>query len=200
MKKLSVLCDALPREIRAGNRSYPVFTDFRRWILVSEIICEERESPDIAAECALCTVSPSLYGEYEKTRDPELLAEAFRGIMWFFSCGRFDCDETNEKSDTVGDPEHIFDFEYYAELILSSFIAAYGIDLTCGEMHWWKFSALLKTLPPECELMRTVSLRMTDTSAIEDDSLRRRVRRAKAAVRIKKNQNKSFTERHGQQN
>ena len=83
-------------------------------------------------------------------------------------------------------PRLIDNLVYDAELILSSFIAAYGIDLTCGEMHWWKFSALLKTLPPECELMRTVSLRMTDTSAIEDDSLRRRVRRAKAAVRIKK--------------
>lgn len=186
MKKLSVLCDALPGEIRVGNRSYPVFTDFRRWILVSEIICEERESPDIAAECALCTVSPALYEEYEKTKEPELLTKAFRGIMWFFSCGRFDCDETNEKPDIAEETERIFDFEYDAELILSSFIAAYGIDLTCITMHWWKFSALLKTLPPECELMRTVSLRMTDTSAIEDDSLRRRVRRAKAAVRIKK--------------
>ena len=90
-----------------------------------------------------------------------------------------------EKSGASYNGEKIFDFAADSELIFASFLAAYGLDLTKEHMHWFKFMALLKPLSPDSPLMRTVRLRQTDTSEIEDDKLRRQIRRAKNAVRIK---------------
>ena len=49
---------------------------------------------------------------------------------------------------------------------------------------------LLRNLPAETEFMRVVNLRRTDTAKIENDDLRRRIRRAKASVRIRREEGK----------
>ncbi len=81
--------------------------------------------------------------------------------------------------------EREFDFAFDSELIFASFYEAYGIDLDVVRLHWWKFCALLSALPESTVLMRVVSLRRADLGAISDDVLRKKVRRAKAAVRIR---------------
>ena len=83
-----------------------------------------------------------------------------------------------------------------AFFLITAFWQAYGVDLTRCRMHWWKFLALLRHLPPESELMRVIRLRACDLSAIGDDSIRRQVRRAKAALRIRRDGNGS-PERNG---
>jgi len=188
MRKPSILCERLPATITVDGVIIPIKCDFRRWILFVErmteddggisklmdavkIVCPEHSLPDDPAERA------------------SHLEELITQLGWFALCGEEvsqsdEHDSDNHSSELAGVP--VFDFEFDAARIIASFMQAYGIDLTEVSMHWWKFMALLRSLPPDSEFMRVVRLRRTDTAGIEDDALRRRIRRAKAAVRIRK--------------
>lgn len=77
-----------------------------------------------------------------------------------------------------------FDLWYDGERIVASFRAAYGIDLLETPLHWHRFLALLRQLPPDTVFMRVVRLRQLDLREIEDDTLRYRLRQAKRAVQL----------------
>lgn len=57
-----------------------------------------------------------------------------------------------------------YDFVTDAELIYSSFMQAYGIDLfeVKGNFHWQKFTALLKGLPPDSALQQVINIRQKE--------------------------------------
>ena len=69
--------------------------------------------------------------------------------------------------------------------IYAAFYAAYGIDLCTARLHWWQFLALLVSLPRDSAFMRTVALRCMDPAEVTDDAARKRLRMAKARVRIR---------------
>lgn len=77
-----------------------------------------------------------------------------------------------------------FDLWYDGERIVASFRAAYGIDLLETPLHWHRFLALLRQLPPDTVFMQTVRLRQLDLREIEDDTLRYRLRQANRAVQL----------------
>lgn len=193
----NLLTDRLPAELTVCGRRYPVFTDFRRWILVTELFAEEEISAGRKLECAA-----KLIFRKPVTVEADDPAEWYRsladGILWFVSCGKRESSAGEKRSGTVRQPEAVFDFTQDSERILAAFRQTYGIDLgdPAVTMHFWKFMALLRNLPRETEFMRTVSLRMTDTAKIEDDDLRRRIRRAKASVRIRGNRDMEGKERY----
>lgn len=189
----NLLTDRLPDSIAVCGRRYPVYTDFRRWILAVELFAEEFVDVGVKVECAAKLIFPgenplkhmrSLRGvTMEKTVD--VYRELVRGITWFTSCGRtHGCGEGS----VGGRQEPVFDFTADDERIYAAFRQVYGLDL-CDpsvKLHFWTFMALLRNLPRETEFMQVVNLRMTDTAKIENDDLRRRIRRAKANVRIRK--------------
>ncbi len=53
-------------------------------------------------------------------------------------------------------------FEQDADYIYAAFLSCYGIDLTDSDMHWWKFRALFRALPQECELVKIMGYRTAD--------------------------------------
>ena len=53
-------------------------------------------------------------------------------------------------------------------------------------MHWWQFMALLFSLPEDTVFMQTVRLRTMDLREVQDDGLRKKLRQAKGAVRLRK--------------
>ncbi|MBE6541060.1 MAG: hypothetical protein E7672_01270 [Ruminococcaceae bacterium] len=185
MKKVSILCDALPREIEVCGERFGIITDFRRWILAVDAF-GDREIPDTMTKirCVTMLVCPELWRRIRAGEKfpAEFYTELAIELLRFASCG-----EELSKTGNVdgGRGERSFDFTQDSEVIFASFMETYGIDLTLSRMHWWKFTALLRNLPEKCGFMRIVQLRRCDTSRIEDDSLRRRIRRAKAAVRIR---------------
>lgn len=174
-----MICDPLPCEISADGKSFPVMTDFRRWILLVSIMDEEKLDFNTKSRLAIKLVleNPSLPSDpSEKSR---LILSLMEGIMSFALCGQSSGGGNNGG-------EQSFDFQFDSELIFASFMQAYGIDLTEVSLHWWKFMALLRNLPPDSPFMRVVGLRLSDPSSIEDDGARRKLRRAKAAVRIRR--------------
>lgn len=185
----NLLTDRLPAALTIGGRRYPVFTDFRRWILVTELFAEE-EVPagrklELAAKLIFREpVSPEMEDPAEWYRS---LAD---GILWFVSCGKpvFRDGERPAEQHLPPKTEAVLDFTQDAERILAAFWQTYGIDLgdPAVTLHFWKFMALLRNLPRETEFMRAVSLRRTDPAKIENEELRRQIRRAKAGVRIRR--------------
>lgn len=189
----NLLTDRLPDVISICGRRYPVYTDFRRWILVVELFAEDLADAGVKVECAAKLIFPgddplkhvrSMQNvTVEKTVD--VYRELVRGITWFTSCGRTCGSGENAGG---GRQEPVFDFTADDERICAAFLQVYGLDLCdpAVKLHFWKFMALLRNLPRETEFMQVVNLRMTDTARIENDDLRRRVRRAKANVRIRR--------------
>lgn len=171
---IPLICDPLPCEITVGGKRVRVLTDYKRWLVVWEVLSSSLPGRLKAELCCHAVVDDSV-----ELDDWEEFLNAFAAFL---------LQKDNFQSDNVGSSYHgekIFDFAADSELIFASFLAEYGIDLTSEHMHWFKFMALLKSLSPDSPLMRTIRLRQTDTSEIEDDKLRRQIRRAKNAVRIK---------------
>lgn len=181
-ERFNLLCDRLPTTLEADGVVLPILTDFRRWILVTEIFSAAWD-PVTAVRCALEAVAPGTPWQTVREHLPALVK-----AMGHFASGG--------KSGSVGGGEPVLDFSVDGEMIVASFWQAYGVDLTRCRMHWWKFLALLRHLPPESELMRVIRLRACDLSTIGDDGVRRQVRRAKAALRIRREGDRS-PERNG---
>lgn len=185
MRLIPLICDPLPEKISVLGREYPLRTDFRRWIVAVQIL-EAELNPALTAELLMRAVCPALAGEWSGLGE-EGYAEFFRGITFFALRGKV----KNAGEGSRGAARHAeageryFDFFADAELIYAAFYSAYGIDLAEVSMHWWKFTALLSSLPADTELMRVISLRCADPSAINDDRARKQLRRAKARVRIR---------------
>lgn len=54
-------------------------------------------------------------------------------------------------------------FEQDADLIFAAFYGQYHIDLSDAEgLHWWKFRALFRGLPSDCELVKVMGYRTAD--------------------------------------
>ncbi len=174
---IPLICDAPPEYITVGDRKIGITGDYRRWLIVYEILCSDMPSGMKASLCAECVVSDGAVGDED--------CGAFLDACTAFLLRReSDADTAPRTVKRMG--ETAFDFSADSGLILASFLSEYGIDLTKERMHWYKFMALLTSLPPTSPLMRTVALRTADLSLIEDDGVRRRLRRAKKAVEIRK--------------
>lgn len=168
----SVLTGGLPDAVLVDGMRIPVETDYRAGLLYDALL-RDRSLPEgvrasLAVEFACGTVPESV--------DRERLLSA---LAQFYTMGQAEGEENPEA-------EPVMDFEEDGDRILSSFQAAYGIDLMAVRMHWWQFLALLVTLPADTVFMRTLRLRMLDLREIEDDGLRRKLRQAKRAVRLKR--------------
>lgn len=116
--------------------------------------------------------------------------EAFISLYFFNGLGvrnpshllnQFLSDGTASEDD--GDPP-VMDFEQDADVIYSSFMQSYGIDLIdIPFLHWSKFKALVAGLGDETALGRRVSLRLAETSKLPPDK-RAKLERAQRRVQL----------------
>ena len=166
----SVLTDGLPDAVWVDGVRIPVETDYRMGLLYDALL-RDRSLPE--------GVRASLLVEFACGQIPESVdrGRLFTALAEFYAMGK------EEEAAQTAEPA--MDFEEDGDRILSSFQAAYGIDLLAVRMHWWQFLSLLVTLPADTVFMRTLRLRMLDLREIEDDGLRRKLRQAKRAVRLK---------------
>ncbi len=158
----------LPEEITVNGVRYALCTDFRRWILITKLFGEE--ALPIDRKLRLAVKIAGMDGM------PEDLTALAQEILRFASCGSM----SEEKSGG----EAVFDFYEDGDAIFAGFYQTYGIDLTAVSMHWWKFMTLLRSLPADTEFMGRVALRSMDLSRIEDDGVRKKLRRARAKIRL----------------
>ena len=90
----------------------------------------------------------------------ETVWAALDALLWFYRCG----EDSPKEGKGSGGAHHkkAYCFEQDADYIYAAFLSCYGIDLTDRDMHWWKFRALFRALPQECELVKIMGYRTAD--------------------------------------
>ena len=160
------LTEGLKTSVKVGGVSYPVNTDFRVWLKISELM-EDSTPENIAKAIILC---------YRGGFFPPSLDDAVAGLVQFIN------GEDVEKSRGKG--KKVMDFQKDSALIFASFLYDFGIDLTECDMHWHKFLMLLKNLSQASPLMRVVQIRSMKTDDIQDRKKRDEIIRLKRAYAL----------------
>ena len=114
----------------------------------------------------VCTAVESFYHDPVPIDD---MPEAF-GALVRFSEGGAD-DSTGVSNDSSPADALSMDYHCDAPYIAAAFQQAYGIDLTCEKVHWWRFRALLRGLPEDTRYASILTVRSKDTSRMEGDEL-----------------------------
>ncbi len=141
-----------PDTVDAGGETVPINTDFRVW---AQFEVEATHGTARAAEL-LVLCYPSF---------PQRPAEALERAIWFYRCGHDEEPDTGDKSG-LRPCERAYDFAQDAPLLLASFRAAYGIDLSVDYVHWWTFRDLMLGLPQDTPFMQVVGYRTADTKGM----------------------------------
>lgn len=139
---------ALPETVDVSGRAVKVNTDFRVGVAI------EQESTALEPDIV------SLLSAFYLEDIPRPVEEAVQKMIEFYSHQ----DGGGEKKEDSGKPnKRAYDFTQDADALLSSFLDAYGLDLSTAKIHWWTFKRLLCNLPPETPFMRRMYYRTADT-------------------------------------
>lgn len=140
-----------PEKVSVDGVNYPIDTDFRFGIsLELEILSGEKI--DIAA----------LLERFYFGNIPQNIEAAIDQMIWFYKS--FDTEKQNNKDTDTKKGGRCYDFAMDADVLLSSFLISYQIDLTKEKIHWWAFRRMMMNLPPESPFMRRIDIRTADIS------------------------------------
>ncbi len=123
---------------------YPIDTDFRKWIEFYKIAKEGGDLREFFGSIGLPF--------------SESAAKA--------ACDFFVGNDKYKKAKECGNKPVVVDFAVDEEPIFAAFYGAYKIDLTEENLHWWKFLALFRSLPQDCEISRIMQYRGTDLKSV----------------------------------
>ncbi len=140
----------LPDSVIVCGRDVPIDTDFRAGIAIEQECAEE--FPDVAG----------LLTMFYMGAVPFPVEEAAQRMIDFY--GHQDKQEEGKSGE--GNKKRVYDFSQDADALLSSFLDAYGIDLSAAKLHWWTFKRLLCNLPPETPFMRRLYYRTADVKKL----------------------------------
>ena len=149
---MNILVDLLPKKVDIDGRDYEINWDFRTSILFEMMMNDVELSDKEKLIKGIELYYPVI---------PENLEKAIEKIIWFYSCGK----ENNNESGTVSNSKNdkIYSFDYDDEYIYSAFLSQYGIDLQDIEcLHWWKFKAMFKSLNEENQIVKIMGYRAMD--------------------------------------
>lgn len=160
---MNILIDLLPSSVKIDGTEYEINSDFRTSVLFSLLMEDDNLSEEEKVLQALNLYYPVI---------PDNLEEAIEQIKWFYSCGKLD-KPIGSKKRGIGSKK-VFDFEVDANYIYSAFMSQYNIDLQdIGQLHWWKFKALLEGLKEDNKLSKIIEYRSVDLSKIKDKEQRK---------------------------
>lgn len=139
-----------PETITVSGIEYPIDTDFRTWVEFQQILLNDLQ-------------------EFEKTEKVLQIIdkiglpqtkEALEAAVQFY------VGASTEKSTGGGKNVQAFDFVKDSEYIFSAFYQFYRLDLATENMHWWRFKALFKSLPDDCEMCKIMGYRTIDIKKV----------------------------------
>lgn len=160
---MNILIDLLPSSVKIDGTEYEINSDFRTSVLFSLLMEDDSLNEEEKVLQALNLYYPVV---------PDNSEEAIEQIKWFYSCGKLDNPIGNRKARASS--KKVFDFEVDANYIYSAFMSQYRIDLQdIGQLHWWKFKALLEGLKEDNKLSKIIEYRSVDLSKIKDKEQRK---------------------------
>lgn len=83
---------------------------------------------------------------------------------------------SGDNSETSSNDEEVFCFVQDADYIYAAFLSEYGIDLIeqQGKLHWYKFSALLKSLSDQCKFSKIIEIRTREVPQLNKHNAKER--------------------------
>lgn len=161
-----LLLDALPTRW-AGRRIDP---DFRHMVWLANAYAR-REPEAEPLRFAREAVARFYTAPEDLLADPTRMADAYRHLLEFYLGNDAVTPEKSSGSASVG-AGPAYDYHYDAPYIVAAFQQAYGIDLTCEQVHWWRFRALLRGLPEDCLFCRILHWRTADLTDMTPEQRR----------------------------
>ena len=143
-----------------GGEDYRINTDFRAGAAYS-----------MAAMAGEPIPQEALLALYFPEGIPPDRAAAVEAVNLFFACG----EEPKERTDAPRKPPP-YAYGVDMDAITTSFQEVYRIDLTTAELHWWRFTALLRGLISH-SFPERVRYRAADPNEIKDKNLKSQYRR-----------------------
>ena len=169
---MSILTQELPNFLLVRDKKCPIKTDFKTWLIFSEMIGNGGDLSDKI---------PQIFSMVFYELPPNLF-DALIAIMEFYGKSK----KVDNKNGS-GNIKRLFDFEYDAELIYSAFVQQYKIDLCDTDIHWWKFKALFEGLSEETHFMKVMQYRSMDLSKIKDKEQKNFYKKMKRLYRLPDN-------------
>jgi len=157
-----------PDTITVDGVEYPVDTDFRTWVRFQGILLADGTNDGKAAK--ICDLMAEM--ELPQTK------ESLDAMLQFYA------GASAENNTGGGKNVRAYDFEKDSEYIFSAFLDSYGIDLTTARLHWWRFKALFKSLPEDCQMCKIMMYRTIDLKKVPKEQ-RKFYREMKARYALK---------------
>lgn len=137
---------APPESLLIDGAEYKIDTDFRRWVEFYRIAKKGGDLEEFFNSMGLPFSESAA----------KAVCDFFSGPLEYGSGGSSNGPKT-------------FDFDVDAEAIYSAFYGAFRIDLTNERIHWWKFMALFRSLPQDCEMCRIMHYRAVKLKDVPKD-------------------------------
>lgn len=111
---------------------------------------------------------------------PTNIDETVEFILWFYSCGKYNKNNKNDK----GNSQRQYSFSHDSDHIFSAFWQCYRIDLNSTNLHWWKFRALFNSLPEDRLMSKILYYRTVEINSNMSKSEKERIQRLKDIYRL----------------
>lgn len=147
------LYQAPPESIAVDGTEYPIETDFRAWVNFQGILLGRGTDAEKA----------------EKITDFMDRLGLLQNKASLDAMIRFYAGASAENATGGANDKQAFDFEKDSEYIFSAFLDSYGIDLSTARLHWWRFKALFKSLPQDCQLCKIMHYRTVELHKVPKD-------------------------------
>lgn len=177
---MNLFYERFPKTVDVDGKKYQIYTDFRDFLRLFDILKKEADEIKIASEFL------SMY----KDIIPRDYKKAIMAIVDFV----LDKDQ-KEENDAESDEENreekkkLISYEKDAPYIIGDFLRFYGIDLiSCEYLHWMKFQVLLEGLPEDSETKKRIGYRAIDPGKIKDKDERNRIIRIQKMISIEDNE------------
>ena len=157
-----------PHTITVDGVEYHVETDFRTWVRFQGVLLDDKTNDEKAEN--LCKLMAEMCLPQTK--------EALDAMLQFYA------GASTENQTGSGGNVQAYDFEKDSEYIFSAFLDSYGIDLTTAKLHWWRFKALFKSLPEDCQMCKIMMYRTIDLKKVPKEQ-RKFYREMKARYALK---------------
>lgn len=127
---MTIFSKPLPDGYVRHGREYKMRTDFKVWLKVEGLLCDNDIAPDMKFSAEMKLIFPVI-------PPPDSRLEEF--VSWFLRCGE-------EPHSTRGSRFRAYSSDHDEGYIYAAFMQQYRIDLAETDMHWWKYQALFRGL------------------------------------------------------
>lgn len=155
----------LPYFVILQGQKYKINVDFRNMISFEKKIEDKNVDISKKVQYGLQHFYPYFYNieNYQKLiKNKELYKEACNKLIWFYKCGRENYHKTIKKGKKGKANIQIYSYDFDDEYIWGAFHELHGIDLSIDKVHWWKFKAILNSLPENTQFNKIKSYRAYD--------------------------------------